>query len=85
MRLNSALKDASAHYWINEADWNYEAISRWKFNLCVFILFVFEKETCKKKTCFIIANVFNPFVPNVPFLYPVKTSENFTIFYIFRG
>ena len=24
--------------------------------------------------------LFNPFVPNAPFLYPLKTSENFTVF-----
>ena len=23
---------------------------------------------------------FNPFIPNVPFLYPLKTSENLTAF-----
>ena len=33
--------------------------------------------------------LFNPFVPNASFLYPLKTSENFKktlqIFYVFRG
>ena len=24
--------------------------------------------------------IFNPFAPNAPFLYPLKTSENFTVF-----
>ena len=24
--------------------------------------------------------IFNPFVPNAPFLYPRKTSENLTVF-----
>ena len=28
----------------------------------------------EKKTCF------NPFIPNAPFLYPLKTLENFTVF-----
>ena len=27
----------------------------------------------------------NPFVPNVPFLYPLKTSNNFTVFWCFQG
>ena len=27
----------------------------------------------------------NPFVPNTPFLYPLKTSENLAVFYVFRG
>ena len=26
------------------------------------------------------ANIFNPFVPNAPFLYPLKTSENCKVF-----
>ena len=26
-----------------------------------------------------------PFVPNAPFLYPLKTSENFKIFWCFQG
>ena len=29
--------------------------------------------------------VSNPFVPNVPFIYPLKTSENLTIFWCFQG
>ena len=28
---------------------------------------------------------FNPFAPNVPFLYPLKTSENLTVFWYFQG
>ena len=31
------------------------------------------------------ANTFNPFVPNVPFPYPLKTSENLTVFWRFQG
>ena len=27
----------------------------------------------------------NPFVPNAPFLYPLKTSENRKVFDVFRG
>ena len=30
-------------------------------------------------------NFLNPFVPNAPFLYPLKTSQNLTVFYKFRG
>ena len=30
-------------------------------------------------------NVFNPFVSNEPFLYPLKTTKNFTIFWCFQG
>ena len=29
--------------------------------------------------------MFNPFVPNAPFLYPLKTSENLTVFSCFQG
>ena len=29
--------------------------------------------------------IFNPFVPNSPFLYPLKTSENLTVFWCFQG
>ena len=29
--------------------------------------------------------LFNPFVPNAPFLYPLKTSENLTVFWCFQG
>ena len=28
---------------------------------------------------------FNPFVPNGPFLYPLKTSENLAVFWCFQG
>ena len=28
---------------------------------------------------------FNPLVPNEPFLYPLKTSENLTVFWYFHG
>ena len=30
-------------------------------------------------------SLFNPFVPNTPFLYLRKTSENLMIFFVFRG
>ena len=30
-------------------------------------------------------NFLNPFVPNAPFLYPLKTLQNLTVFYKFRG
>ena len=29
--------------------------------------------------------IFNPFVPNAPFLYPLKTSENRKVFWCFHG
>ena len=29
--------------------------------------------------------LFNPFVPNAPFLYPLKTSENCKVFWCFQG
>ena len=29
--------------------------------------------------------IINPFVPNAPFLYPSKTSENLTVFWCFQG
>ena len=28
---------------------------------------------------------FNPFVPNAPFFYPLKTSENYTVFWCLQG
>ena len=30
--------------------------------------------------CYPLISDFNPFLPNAPFLYPLKTSENLTIF-----
>ena len=30
-------------------------------------------------------NLINPFVPNAPFLFPVKTSENLKVFWRFQG
>ena len=32
-----------------------------------------------------LIRVFNPFVPNAPFLYPLKTSENRDVFWCFQG
>ena len=29
--------------------------------------------------------IFNPFAPNAPFLYPLKTSENRKVFWCFQG
>ena len=29
--------------------------------------------------------LFNPFIPNAPFLYPLKTSENGKVFCCFQG
>ena len=36
-------------------------------------------------TIFLHSFLFNPFVPSAPFLYPLKTSENFTVFGCFQG
>ena len=33
----------------------------------------------------IFLNAINPFVPNAPFLYPLKTSENHKVFWCFQG
>ena len=54
--------------------------------LCVFN-YMFLKEKCEKKICFTIVkfNVFNSFVSNAPFLYPLKTSENLNDFWCFHG
>ena len=38
---------------------------------------IFQKR--KQSACF------NPFVPNAPFLYPLKTSENLTVFLFLGG
>ena len=32
-----------------------------------------------------VTNCVNPFVPNAPFLYPLKTSENRKVFWCFQG
>ena len=46
------------------------------FKLCVF--------KCKKKMFYYCKfNVFNPFFPNAPFLYPLKTSEKLYCFLMF--
>ena len=40
------------------------------------------------KTCYttgLFLYTFNPFVPSAPFLYPLKTSKNITIFEYFHG
>ena len=34
---------------------------------------------------FITQILINPFAPNTPFLYPLKTSENLTVFWSFQG
>ena len=38
----------------------------------------------KNKTFLEIVLLFNPFVPNAPFLYPLKTSQNRKIFWCFQ-
>ena len=39
---------------------------------------LYKKMSCNKKK--ITKDIqFNPVVPNVPFLYPLKTSENLTV------
>ena len=48
--------------------------------ICVIIVIII--------TCIfiiVIHYIFNPFVPNAPFLYPLKTSENLTVFGCFQG
>ena len=52
----------------------------------------YKRQSCfSSKTvrlaCFIKANMkkeINPFVPSAPFLYPLKTSENLTVFWCFQ-
>ena len=39
----------------------------------------------KSYLCFSLQFLFNPFVPNTSFLYPLKTSENLTVFWCFQG
>ena len=43
------------------------------------VVFETSTESNIAKECFI------PFVPNAPFLYPLKTSENLTAFGCFQG
>ena len=37
-----------------------------------------QVENCQQKV--ISIQLFNPFIPNAPFLYPLKTSENPKVF-----
>ena len=39
---------------------------------------------CLKRVIVVILPI-NPFVPNAPFLYPLKTSENCNVFWCFQG
>ena len=41
----------------------------------------FGGKKCKENTSMLI----NPFVPNAPFLYTLKTSENLKVFLYFQG
>ena len=54
--------------------WNSFIVSIMFFN-SVFIL----------RLWFSVKTYFNPFVPNETFLYPLKTSENLTVFWCFQG
>ena len=48
-----------------------QQINQWAFQQTINALYW---------TCFI-----NPFVPNAPFTYPLKTSENLQVFWYFQG
>ena len=53
--------------------YRYNQIFIYMFNLRNFL------------TIFLRSFLFNPFVPSAPFLYPLKTSENFMVFGCFQG
>ena len=42
-------------------------------------------KTVQKFVIFYIQQMFNPFLANVPFLYPLKTQENQKFSCVFRG
>ena len=44
-----------------------------------------EVTKVENKTFRLVKTLVNPFVPNAPFLYPLKTSESLTIFCCFQG
>ena len=50
---------------------------------------VFEQQQANQNLLSVVGSipmlhVFNPFVPNASFLYPLKTSENITVFWCFQ-
>ena len=49
------------------------------------ILFIYSPSYLRHRWLQRVLNLFNPFVPNAPFFYPLKTSENLTIFWCFQG
>ena len=45
-----------------------------------------QRNIVRKLTiCKMNQGIYNPFVPNAPFLYPLKALENFTAFWYFQG
>ena len=55
------------------------------FQMSVNFGIYFKQETRKKSSIFRKLSLINPFVPNAPFLYPLKTLENLNGFLMFSG
>ena len=61
------------------------------FIFCVVVIQEIEKRLQQKDFLIyrniqdIFLNAINPFIPNAPFLYPLKTSENHKVFWCFQG
>ena len=73
----------------------FETLFIWKVDAALLIRnieifsMLFEKLIKRGKTRKVFATsslkIVNPFVPNAPFLYPLKVSENLTVFLMFSG
>ena len=57
--------------------WSWKSLTSWYTCWC------FSNDILHKKHFFIAW--LNPFVPNTPFLYPIKISENLAFFWCFQG
>ena len=44
-----------------------------------------ETSNCESAFLFHSRKAINPFIPNLPILYPLKTSENRKVFWCFQG
>ena len=63
---------------INSAMFLKAAFSTWISNWLIF-------RTAITGAFRILSNIYNPFVPNATFFYPLKISENYKVFCCFQG
>ena len=83
------MKITSCYFWLQIWNLNFFSFGRFFIikltaNWFCFIK-VFLKQRLSQEIFASFCNKFNPFVPNAPFLYPEKTSENLTVFWCFWG